>query len=120
MGAQALVEIPGKATKSYNYWLAWWRSTITTDDYFKFLSTQVPQSSITQLQKITLLLRHGPTPAVKKGVHPGLGAALILSLISHHACSSSRWGTAISSDYNQRRPKFSASVLGESCSLSAK
>ena len=27
--------------KSYNSWLAWWRSTITTDDFLKFLSTQV-------------------------------------------------------------------------------
>jgi len=26
--------------KSYNSWLAWWRSTITTDDFLKFLSTQ--------------------------------------------------------------------------------
>jgi len=27
--------------KSYNSWLAWWRSTITSDDFLKFLSTQV-------------------------------------------------------------------------------
>jgi len=26
--------------KSYNSWLAWWRSTITSDDFLKFLSTQ--------------------------------------------------------------------------------
>ena len=30
--------------KSYNSWLAWWRSTITTDDFLKFLSTQVTAS----------------------------------------------------------------------------
>lgn len=40
MGAQGLSELPSRSTKSYNSWLAWWRSTITTDDYFKFLSTQ--------------------------------------------------------------------------------
>lgn len=27
-------------SKSYNSWLAWWRSTITTDDFLKYLSTQ--------------------------------------------------------------------------------
>ena len=31
----------GHGNKSYNSWLAWWRSTITTDDFLKFLSTQV-------------------------------------------------------------------------------
>ncbi|KAL9986945.1 hypothetical protein ACROYT_G001163 [Oculina patagonica] len=30
----------GHGNKSYNSWLAWWRSTITTDDFLKFLSTQ--------------------------------------------------------------------------------
>ncbi|XP_031563781.1 coiled-coil domain-containing protein 87-like [Actinia tenebrosa] len=27
-------------SKSYNSWLAWWRSTITYDDYLKYISTQ--------------------------------------------------------------------------------
>ncbi|KAK2559100.1 Coiled-coil domain-containing protein 87 [Acropora cervicornis] len=29
-----------QGSKSYNSWLAWWRSTITTDDFLKYLSTQ--------------------------------------------------------------------------------
>lgn len=37
----------GHGNKSYNSWLAWWRSTITTDDFLKFLSTQVTTSSQT-------------------------------------------------------------------------
>ncbi|EDO46117.1 predicted protein [Nematostella vectensis] len=30
----------GTGSKSYNSWLAWWRSTVTSDDYLKYLSTQ--------------------------------------------------------------------------------
>ena len=52
MGQQGLNDLPGKANKSYNSWLAWWRSTITADDYFKYLSTQVKYTTGTfQSQK---------------------------------------------------------------------
>ncbi|XP_028407068.1 coiled-coil domain-containing protein 87-like isoform X2 [Dendronephthya gigantea] len=40
IGSQGLHDYTGKASKSYNSWLAWWRSTINIDDYFKYLSTQ--------------------------------------------------------------------------------
>lgn len=30
-----------KGTRAYASWLGWWKSTINTDDYFKYMSTQV-------------------------------------------------------------------------------
>ena len=29
-----------KASRAYNSWLAWWKNTLNTDDYMKFLATQ--------------------------------------------------------------------------------
>ena len=34
-------DIPEVAARSYASWLTWWKNTINSDDYMKYLSTQV-------------------------------------------------------------------------------
>lgn len=33
--------VQDKVARTYASWLQWWKSTITSDDYLKYLSTQV-------------------------------------------------------------------------------
>ena len=33
--------VQDKVSRTYASWLQWWKSTITSDDYLKYLSTQV-------------------------------------------------------------------------------
>ena len=33
--------VQDKMSRTYASWLQWWKSTVTSDDYMKYLSTQV-------------------------------------------------------------------------------
>lgn len=38
--------VADKTASSYSSWLQWWKSTVTSEDYMKYLSTLVYQSFI--------------------------------------------------------------------------
>ena len=38
--------VQDKMARTYASWLQWWKSTITSDDYMKYLSTQVSLNSV--------------------------------------------------------------------------
>lgn len=45
IGGIALADLPSlvaeRMSRSYASWLAWWKGTINSDDYMKYLATQV-------------------------------------------------------------------------------